>query len=101
MLTPENNYGFRRRLNQVHKPNRYDKSVQPAVDEVRLDDSWNIVIAADASKFLFRLAQDLQDYLAVSMGINVAYLDVCMLLLARPPSCLPHAKTCRPATPPS
>ncbi len=72
MLTPENNYGFRRRLNQVHKPNRYDKSVQLAADEVRLDDSWNIVITADASEFMFRLAQDLQDYLAVSMGINVA-----------------------------
>ena len=72
MLTPETNYGFRRRLNQVHKPNRHDSSVQLAADEVRLDDSWSIVIAADASEFLFRIAQDLQDYLAVSMGINVS-----------------------------
>lgn len=70
-LENEHNYEFRRRLNQVHKPDRRDSALLPCEGEVVIDESWRIMISREASDYLFRIAQDLQDYLAVSMGISV------------------------------
>ncbi len=70
-LEAEHNYAFRRRLNQVHLPDRRNPHAQPNAKETVLDDTWTIILASEASDYLFRVAQDLQDYLAVSMGIAV------------------------------
>lgn len=70
-LEKEHNYEFRRRLNQVHIPDRWDESVLPCANETVIGPGWRIVISLEASDYLFRIGQDLQDYLAVSMGIPV------------------------------
>ncbi|HOG50846.1 MAG TPA: hypothetical protein PKY10_09665, partial [Lentisphaeria bacterium] len=64
-LAAEHNYAFRRRLNQVHLPDRRNPHAQPTAEETVLDDTWTIILANEASDYLFRVAQDLQDYLAV------------------------------------
>jgi hypothetical protein len=67
----ERNYEFRRRLNQVHQPDRRDASQHPTRAEVKVTGDWRIVVGPDASPYLVRVAQDLQDYLLVSMGLSL------------------------------
>lgn len=40
----ERNYEFRKRLLEVHKPERRDYSVVLQSNEIMVDDSWDIVI---------------------------------------------------------
>ena len=72
MLTSESNYAFRKRLEQVHRPDIRLKDAAPESNEAVVDDTWRIVLPPKASPFVLRTAQDLQDYLAVSQGVFVA-----------------------------
>ncbi len=63
----EQNYDFQKTLLQVHRPNRRMDYAHKATGEIEVTDNWKIV-APDA---LLRPAEDLQDYLSVSMGITV------------------------------
>ncbi|MFA7173047.1 MAG: hypothetical protein WC340_06485 [Kiritimatiellia bacterium] len=66
----ERPYDFRKRLEIVHEPDQRDTSLQPATDEFEFKDGVTITLAKEASPFLFRAAQDFQDFLAVSMGVS-------------------------------
>lgn len=70
-MTPkcEYNYEFRKRLNQVHRIRLNPPRNQQQSQEIQITDQWQIRISEDASEYLFRVAQDLQDYFAVSLGI--------------------------------
>ncbi|MFD0714461.1 hypothetical protein [Paenibacillus sp. GCM10027626] len=67
----ERKYGFRNRLDVVHKPNRRDPHVQLQDDELEITDEWRIVIGEHASELLAMTAEDLQDYLYRSMNVSV------------------------------
>jgi hypothetical protein len=67
----ERNYEFRQRLDQVHRPDRRDPGLRPEQDEVAFEDGWRIVVDEAASPYVMRLAQDLQDYLLISMRVSV------------------------------
>lgn len=66
----ERNFQFRQRLNQVHRADRRDLSLQAAAGEVVVDDAWRIVVGPAASEYLVGVAKDLQDYLFTSMGVS-------------------------------
>jgi hypothetical protein len=66
----ERNFQFRQRLNTVHLSDRRDPAATARLGEVTLGDGWRIVIPLDATEYLVRLAQDLQDYLFTSMGLS-------------------------------
>ena len=68
---PERSYGFRRRLDVVHRPGRRDPALVPGPEEVALEDGWAIAIPPGASPYLVRVAQDLQGYLFTSMALSV------------------------------
>ncbi|MBP5181749.1 MAG: hypothetical protein J6331_01850, partial [Lentisphaeria bacterium] len=68
-MSSEQHYDFRRELNEVHKKDRRDSKAVPAENEVVVDDSWCIVLPADAGRVVDCAAEDLQDYFRVSMGI--------------------------------
>lgn len=67
----ERNYEFRRRLNQVHQPDRRDASLRPGRSEAAVAADWRLVVGMAASPYLLRVAQDLQDYFLVSMGLSL------------------------------
>ncbi len=69
----EQNYEFRKRLRQVHRPNRVNPDLSPKTDECAVDQNWTIVLADDsASDKVARTATvDLQNYLQASMGVSV------------------------------
>lgn len=69
----EQNYEFRRRLRQVHRPGRVNPVLRPNPDECAVDDHWAIVLpdASITDKVLRTAASDLQDYLQTSMNIAV------------------------------
>jgi len=67
----EQPYAFRRRLETVHQPDRRDPDARPTPDEVAIGDGWSIVIPRDAPPHVLTVAQDLQDYLLVSMNESV------------------------------
>jgi hypothetical protein len=64
-------YAFRRRLETVHQPDRRDPEARPGEREIAIGDGWSIVISRQASPLVLTVAQDLQDYLLVSMGESV------------------------------
>ncbi|MBP1994839.1 hypothetical protein [Paenibacillus eucommiae] len=67
----ERKYEFRKRLEEVHKPNRRDLDRKPKQDEVAIAEGWQIVISESSGPLVRNVAQDLQDYLLVSMRISV------------------------------
>lgn len=67
----ERNYEFRRRLNQVHQSDRRAAGLRPKRAETAVTAEWRIVVAASASPYLLRVAQDVQDYFLVSMGLSL------------------------------
>ena len=71
LLGVERPYDFRKRLEEVHEPNRFDAGAKPAADEFAFRDGVVLRLKASADRELvFRAAQDFQDYLAVSMGVS-------------------------------
>ena len=67
----EEPYDFRAEMAVVHQRDVRDSAAKRAVDEVELREGAVLSIPAEASDFVFRAAQDFQDYLAVSMDVNV------------------------------
>lgn len=67
----ELNYDFRKRLLQVHKPNRRDPAKRPASKQLMVVDGFSIILPADAGRVLYNCARDLEDYFYVSMGVSV------------------------------
>ncbi len=62
-------YSFRKELQQIHLPNRNDTSVTPQADQIKIDDSWRILVYEDDEPAILTAAQDAQDYFKVSMGV--------------------------------
>lgn len=67
----ERPYGFRRRLEVVHRADRRDESSKIAPAEIAIGTGWTILVDAAASRLVFDVAKDLQDYLLVSMQESV------------------------------
>ncbi|MBQ6473871.1 MAG: hypothetical protein IJJ33_17925 [Victivallales bacterium] len=67
----ERAYAFRRVLDEVHKPNRRNRSLARGDNETSVDESWCIVLPDDADPLVEYAAVDLQDYLRVSMNLNL------------------------------
>jgi hypothetical protein len=69
----EQNYEFRKRLRQVHRPNRINPDLRPDADECAIDPNWAIVLPDDSAsdKVVRTAALDLQDYLQISMGVYI------------------------------
>ena len=68
---PEQQYGFRKYLETVHQPYCRDRALSPAKNELEITSAWQIRIPPDASGFLQDTADDLADFLAVSMDCRV------------------------------
>ena len=68
----EQNYDFRWRHWQVHKPGQRDAARQVAADEIIVTNEWRIGYAKGAPALFAKAAADFQDYLFVSMGVSVA-----------------------------
>ena len=71
----EQHYDFRRELNEVHKKDRRNFSIKAGKNEVEIDDTWSIVIPANAGRVIDCAAKDLQDYFRVSMNINLPLVE--------------------------
>ncbi|MDD5698523.1 MAG: hypothetical protein PHH77_07885 [Victivallaceae bacterium] len=67
----ERKYGFRNRLNVVHKPDRRDSAVKAGKNELEINDDWKIIISSGSSPLTVKAAKDLQDYLFTSMSVSV------------------------------
>jgi len=92
----EPNYGFRRRLSVVHRPDRRTlgsvtlgsealgskalgsgapggaaPELASSASHALVDDGWSILIPRSASALVLTTAQDLQDYFLTSMGVSV------------------------------
>lgn len=65
----EQNFEFRKRLNEIHIPGRVDKALTSDPDETVISEKWQILVPSDASDFVYRAARDLQDYFARSMEL--------------------------------
>lgn len=65
----EKAYGFRSRLDQLHTPGIRNTQCPILPGEIEITEQWQIVLPDNASDFLKRTAEDLQDYFAVSLGI--------------------------------
>ena len=70
-IPSEQNYDFRKRLLEVHKPDRRDYDVLPQVDEVEINEEWEIVIPESADRVILTAAKDLQDYFFASMSLSL------------------------------
>ena len=65
----EGPYDFRKRLETVHAANRRNPVAKCAADEFQINDGFSILIPKGADEFVYRVARDFEDYLAVSMGV--------------------------------
>ena len=72
----EQNYDFRYRHWQVHRPNRRRAERIAAANEVMLDETWSLGCALDASPLAWKALKDFQDYLLTSMGISLRITTV-------------------------
>lgn len=70
-MSIEPHYEFRKDMDMIHKPDRRDFQATPGKDETVIDDSWQLVIPANANEVLLTAVEDLQDYFAVSMKITL------------------------------
>ena len=71
MNTKEVNYQFRQRYSVIHCPDRRDADKVCGVGQVEVDNTWTIVIPADADAVVKNAARDLEDYLFTSMNVSV------------------------------
>lgn len=71
MLNIEKNYDFLKRFRQIHKPDRRTVFRAAGADEIMLDESWSIYCGSESSNEIKRAADDLQDYLFVSLGLSL------------------------------
>ena len=67
----ESLYSFRRALLQVHKPGRLRQAALEDFRGTRVADAWCIACPKDAGVVLRHAAEDLREYFAVSMGVDI------------------------------
>ena len=67
----EQNYQFRARMDQVHKPDIRDFQAAAATDETVIDSSWVISYNSDVPQSVIDTAKDLLDYFSVSMALEL------------------------------
>ncbi|MBE6931168.1 MAG: hypothetical protein E7463_12915 [Ruminococcaceae bacterium] len=70
----ERNYDFCKRLLEVHKRNRRDRSLTPGADEFSFISPVRILMPPDAGEIIETAAKDFADYLFRSMNVT-AYVD--------------------------
>lgn len=68
----EKDYDFRKRLEIVHKSGMRDKDAKCKACETEIKNGVVIAIRKDAGDFIYRLARDFEDYLAVSMDVEAS-----------------------------
>nr|MBQ4320504.1 hypothetical protein [Clostridia bacterium] len=73
----ELNYDFRKRLLEVHQPNRRDPDAVPASNQTVITDDWKIVIPVGADKVIYNAAKDLEEYLFISMNVSTKVVYDC------------------------
>lgn len=71
MIKIEQNYEFRQRMDQVHKPKCRSEYAVKETGEVEITEQWEISYQYDAPEVVKMAAKDLQDYFLVSMEINL------------------------------
>ena len=67
----ETSFDFLKRFAEIHRPDRRDPARRTREDEVEIGSGWAIRIADTASPTVRCAAEDLADYLRVSMGLQV------------------------------
>ena len=75
MLKPEKPYDFKKELQQIHKKDRRDHTLKPALDEFVLKDGIQILLPDYDNEVVMTAAVDFTDYLRVSMGISAGITD--------------------------
>ena len=69
-LPLEERYAFRKRLESAHQPGMRDHAAQPTPDELDIGAGFAIVLPDGAGEVAQSAAEDLADYLAVSMDVS-------------------------------
>ena len=70
MLTKENNYDFRKRLQEIHEKNIRNNKLVPSGDELELVNGLTVFIPEYAGDVIVTAAKDFIDYLFTSMDIS-------------------------------
>ncbi len=70
----ERNYDFCKRLLEVHKKNRRNKSLKPDTNEFAFENTVRILMPNNAGEVTVTAAKDFADYLFTSMNVT-AYVD--------------------------
>lgn len=70
----EKNYDFCKRLLEVHKKDRRDKTLMPLDNEFSFESPTVILMPRDAGEVIITAARDFADYLFTSMNVT-AYVD--------------------------
>ncbi len=70
MLTKENNYDFRKRLQEIHEKNIRNNKLVPSGDELELVNGLTVFIPEYAGDVIITAAKDFIDYLFTSMGLS-------------------------------
>ena len=73
-MRTENNYDFCKRLLEVHKKDRRDRSLLPTDNEFCFESPTAILIPENAGEVTVTAARDFADYLFTSMNVS-AYVD--------------------------
>jgi hypothetical protein len=68
----EKNYDFRKRLLETHTPGIREPALKPSGGELEITSSFEIVMPLNPSRIMRRAASDMQEYLSVSMGVDVS-----------------------------
>jgi len=67
----ELNYDFRKRMLEVHKPDRRNYDIKPTDSQTQIDNDWSVVLPREFDKVLYNAAKDFEEYLFVSMNVPV------------------------------
>ncbi len=70
-MSNEQHYDFQKRIADIHPANLRDRARKAAAGETEVTSEWSIAIAEDASAYLGRVASDLCQFFARSMGIEL------------------------------
>ncbi|MBE6695223.1 MAG: hypothetical protein E7587_02105 [Ruminococcaceae bacterium] len=68
----EQNYDFRQRMCEVHRPAIFCEEAYHTYDGLRLDDSFSVLISPSAGEVARIAAEDFCDYLFVSHGLKIS-----------------------------
>jgi len=73
----ELNYDFRKRMLEVHKPDRRNYDIKPTDTQTMIGDDWSVVLPLDYDKVLYNAAKDFEEYLFISMNVTVKVARDC------------------------